>query len=451
MKRLLTSCFGLGLLGGAPGTFGSVPPVVLFMALSYLDAAGWVIALVMLALALGGSAVCVLYSPPIIQAAGTADPREIVADEFAGQAVTFMAVLFFDFSNICTTAALGFLLFRLLDIVKPWPIKKAEKLPKGWGILADDLAAGLIGAVSLIVLAKIGAINYLSEVFFGQAGSVINFFDAILLGALQGVTEFLPVSSSGHLVLLETLFHFEPADAQMILFDLSVHVGTVVAIIYIFRRDINQFIVNLFSSRRYGKGIISLYTKSPSVRFLMLAVVATAVTGAVGFLFENYFVMARGELAVVAVMWIITGTLLLVTDFRKRTRMGLREFGMLGAVLVGLAQAFAIFPGISRSGATICTAILIGLHRRWAVEFSLLLAVPAIAGAALVKFIQDFNSIASAEIGWGVFAAGFITAALTGIFALKLLVKTARKGKFRYFAVYCYLLAITVLSLSLWK
>ena len=156
MKRMLTSCFGLGLLPLAPGTWGSLPPVIIFAAMSQFGVSAVPIAITMAALVLFGSVVCVKFAPAIIAATGKEDPREVVADELAGQALTFLAIPFFiavDISTkqICITTALGFLFFRLFDVVKPWPIRKLEKLPKGWGILADDLLAGVFAAIVVLV------------------------------------------------------------------------------------------------------------------------------------------------------------------------------------------------------------------------------------------------------------------------------------------------------------
>jgi len=178
---------------------------------------------------------------------------------------------------------------------------------------------------------------------------------------------------------------------------------------------------------------------------LVLGIFATFVTALCGFLLEDYFTSARGSIATVSVMWVLTGTLLLVTDRRKRTRIGLRGFSLWQAGLVGLAQSAAIMPGISRSGATICVAILIGLRRRWAVEFSFLIAVPAIVGATLVKIVKDFGQISASELSLGAVLVGMATAAIAGIAALKLLMKTTRRAKLKFFAIYCYILAGFVL------
>ncbi len=449
MKRLVTSCFGLGRLPLAPGTWGSLPPVAIFALMWHFDTSPAVISIVMAALALAGSVICVKFAPAAIAATGRADPREVVADEFAGQAVTFLAIPFLTTAAISTkqiwaAAVLGFLLFRLFDIVKPWPIRKLEKLPKTWGILADDLLAGVYASIALLFCLRTGLVERLSESFSFDASS-LNVFSAAILGAVQGLTEFLPVSSSGHLVLFENLFGFNPEKPEMLLFDLATHVGTVAAIFIVFRKSIAAFLRNLMTSGKYGTSAIDIYKKSPSVHILVLAIFATVVTGVLGLLFKEYFASARGSLAIVASMWVITGTLLLITDWRKKTRLGLRQFAIWQAIVVGLAQAAAIMPGISRSGATICAAILIGLHRRWAVEFSFLIAIPAILGATAIQLVKDFAEISSGSLPLNSVVTGSVVAALVGILALKLLIKTSRTANLRFFAFYCYILAGFVL------
>ena len=160
MRRLLASCFGLGWLPVAPGTWGSLPPVVVFVLMCHVSTSPMLISIVMAVLALAGSAVCVKFAPVVIAATGKADPREVVADEFAGQAVTFLATPFLFIDKISTgqiwaTTVLGFLLFRLFDIFKPWPIRKFEKLPESWGILADDLLAGVYAGIALLICLKL--------------------------------------------------------------------------------------------------------------------------------------------------------------------------------------------------------------------------------------------------------------------------------------------------------
>jgi undecaprenyl-diphosphatase len=247
---------------------------------------------------------------------------------------------------------------------------------------------------------------------------------------------------------LESFFDLNPETPQMLLFDLAVHVGTVAAIFIVFRRSIAAFFKNLIRSVEYGTDFVEAYRRSPSVHLLVLAILATFVTGVCGLLFREYFVSARGSLPIVALMWVVTGTLLLITDHRKKTRLGLRQFGVAAALVIGLVQAAAIMPGISRSGATICAAILIGLHRRWAVEFSFLIAIPAILGATLIELAQNFGEISSGGLPVTSAMAGSVFAAIMGVVALKLLIKTARRAMLKYFAFYCYILAGLVLVYS---
>jgi len=164
MKRALTSCFGLGRLPLCPGTWGSLPVAVIFALMCHFGVSAGLISITMAVLAVAGSVICVRYAPAAIVATGKSDPAEVVADEFAGQAVTFWAVPFFITAEISTrqiliTTLLGFGLFRLFDIVKPWPIRKLEKLPAGWGVLADDLLAALFAAIVLLVCFGLGIIR----------------------------------------------------------------------------------------------------------------------------------------------------------------------------------------------------------------------------------------------------------------------------------------------------
>ena len=158
-KRLLTSCFGLGWLPIAPGTWGSLPPTAIFAALCYFGASLLTVSIVMLVLILAGSVICIKFAPASINATGKTDPGEVVVDELAGQAVTFVTVYVVGFNQILITAILGFFLFRIFDIIKPWPIRKFEKFPKGWGILADDLLAGVYAAIILQICLRLWVVK----------------------------------------------------------------------------------------------------------------------------------------------------------------------------------------------------------------------------------------------------------------------------------------------------
>jgi phosphatidylglycerophosphatase A len=159
MKRLLTSCFGLGWLPLAPGTWGSLPPAVIFWLIYYFGGSNIFAFFVMVALLLAGSFVCLKFSVAAVAATGKADPNEVVADEIAGQALTFLALPFIMGANpahdrLMTIVVLGFFLFRLFDTIKPWPSYRLEELHGGLGILADDLMAGLYAGAALIIAAE---------------------------------------------------------------------------------------------------------------------------------------------------------------------------------------------------------------------------------------------------------------------------------------------------------
>jgi undecaprenyl-diphosphatase UppP len=448
MKRLLASCFGLGWLPFAPGSWGSLPPVIVFALMCHFQAPGILISLVMAALALVGSYLCVKFTPAVIAASGKNDPPEVVLDEVAGQAITFLAVPFLapgavSTSQVWVIAAAGFLLFRAFDTIKPWPARKFEKFPAGWGVLADDLMAGVYAGIALLVCIKFGWLEYLSKSIHFEGR--LNIFSACLLGGVQGLTEFLPVSSSGHLVLFENFLKLNPETPQMLLFDLATHLGTLVVILVAFRKSIAAIFKGLSIDIKSGVNPITIYKESPSMHVAVLVVVATIVTGIIGTLFKKYFIFARGSLAVVASMWFINGTLLLITDWRKKPPLELQQLGLSAAVLVGLAQAVAIMPGISRSGATICAAILIGLGRQWAVEFSFLIAIPAILGAATIELVGHPGEIISGSLPISSLLTGSIVAAFIGALALMLLIKAVRTAKLKFFGFYCYVLACFVL------
>jgi undecaprenyl-diphosphatase len=269
----------------------------------------------------------------------------------------------------------------------------------------------------------------------------MSYLEAVLLGIVQGLTEFLPVSSSGHLVILQHFFELNPESPEMILFDLAVHLGTVVAILVYYRQSIKKYLSHLGGSLKDLNHPILSYERSASVRFTVLAGGAIFGTGVFYVLFKDIVEQGFVKPWIVSVCWVVTGCVLLATDYRHKCRRSLRQFGIMAAILVGLAQGVALFPGISRSGSTICVAILLGLHRRWAGEFSFLIGVPAIVGALLIKGIGFFNNI-SDPLGWGPILLGSVVSAVVGFAALSLLIWTLRKARLKYFAIYCYLIAV---------
>lgn len=250
-------------------------------------------------------------------------------------------------------------------------------------------------------------------------------FQSVTLGVLQGVAEFFPVSSSGHLVIFQSLFGL--GEGQLA-FDIFVHLGTLVSILIVFAKDIAL----LFGKER---------------KLLFLLAVASVPTGIAGFLFkdavEDLFGMPKtaGCMLLVTGVWLIAATL--YSRFAKNPAAGKRSAGVWSSLAIGIAQGVAIIPGISRSGATIATGILSGLKRDAAFKFSLLLSMPAIAGASAWKAKNIGLHLAASDAA--VFLVGGIAAMITGIFAIKVLSRLVRNNQLYIFGIYCLIVGALVI------
>jgi len=263
----------------------------------------------------------------------------------------------------------------------------------------------------------------------------MGFWEALLLGIVQGLTEFLPVSSSGHLALFTALLGGETLPEENLLFTILVHAATALATIIVFRKDIAELIQGLFQkddigARDYiGKIILSML---PAV--------------AVGLFFEEEITALFGSnLALVGAMLCITALLLFFTD---RTKTKERSISYIFALLIGLAQAIAILPGISRSGATIATALLIGAKRPEAARFSFLMVIPLILGS-MAKTLLDNGEAVFGTVETLPLLTGFIAALFSGILACTWMISIVKKSKLSYFAAYCLVVGI-IASILAW-
>jgi len=266
---------------------------------------------------------------------------------------------------------------------------------------------------------------------------------ALILGIVQGITEFLPVSSSAHLVLTPWLLQWENPGLA---FDAMLHLGTLLAVVAYFWRDLWELVVS---------GLVSIRERSlgddPNRRMAWFIVIGTLPAAVLGFALEDFFEGLFGAPLRVGVLLLGTGLLLASSERWSRRRQDLAELGLLDALFVGLGQALAIAPGISRSGATISAGLARGLGREAAARFSFLLSVPIVFGAGLFSLKELLESPWIIESPWSLLA-GFLSAAISGFLSIKFLLSYLRTRSLYPFAVYCWavgLLAMLVTLLSL--
>ena len=267
---------------------------------------------------------------------------------------------------------------------------------------------------------------------------------ALVLGLIQGITEFLPVSSSGHLVLGQRLLGITQPE---ILFDIVLHVATLLAVLLYFRRDLSSLLMELYHLPKVltgSPGLGGAWRERQNFRMIVLIVLASVPTALIGFAFKDLFESLFASTLAVGLALVGTGTVLFATKFARPRQRSLKEFTIPDALLIGVAQGLAITPGLSRSGLTISAALLLGLDRDLAGRFSFLIFIPAILGALLL----EASSLSMSSFTWFDSAVGFFSALAAGIVALTFLLKIVRRGSFHYFAYYCWLAGIVAIVLS---
>lgn len=250
----------------------------------------------------------------------------------------------------------------------------------------------------------------------------------LLLGILQGLTEFLPVSSSGHLVLVQ---QFLDIGEDHVLFDLVLHLGTLVPVLYFYRADVWNIVKDPF----VGEGPM---LQRSGVRLLLIVALASVPTAIMGLALEDVFEALFATPAALTVSFAITGTLLLLSRRFLGGTTGLGQITWWQALVLGVAQGFAITPGISRSGTTIVVGLMLGLDKEFAARFSFLMSVPAILGAVLLKL----RDVQGAGLDVSQLAIGGGAALVSGYLALVLLVWIVKRGQLHHFAWYAWLMAV---------
>ena len=275
----------------------------------------------------------------------------------------------------------------------------------------------------------------------------MSIFSAFLLGILQGITEFLPVSSSGHLVLAQ---HFLQIKQQALLLDVWLHFGTLLAIFCVLYRQIWHLIEGAIQGSRHLFTHPAAFLNQPegeNTRLLLLVIIASIPTAFIGFFFKDTFEhLFEGNMTLLGTAFLFTAFLLFLTRFThpNQLRSG-TGISVLQALAIGFIQGIAIIPGVSRSGSTIALALLLGVGRQEAGEFSFLIVIPAIFGAMLLETLHGTSALHN---------PGFLLPALTGtaaawivgIFALKALLRVVNHGTLYRFAYYCLLIG----GVTLW-
>jgi undecaprenyl-diphosphatase len=251
----------------------------------------------------------------------------------------------------------------------------------------------------------------------------MGFFEAIILGIVQGLTEFLPVSSSGHLEIVKALLGDESVPKESMAFTVLLHAATALSTIVVYRKDIGQILAGLFSTELNEEKTFSIK--------IILSMIPAAV---VGVLFNDELeALFSGQVLLVGFLLIITGLLLFLADRAKATE---KPVSYLHSVIIGISQAIAILPGISRSGATISTAVLLGIDKEKAARFSFLMVVPLILGKMAKDLLDYEGGFESTDAG--VLIAGFAAAFIAGFMACTWMIALVKKSQLKYFAFYCF-------------
>lgn len=271
---------------------------------------------------------------------------------------------------------------------------------------------------------------------------------AMLLGLIQGLTEFLPVSSSGHLSIFQNFFGMTTAEDGNLLFDVLLHLGTLVSVCVVYRKDIAGIIRDCVGFVRSAGHPVpgGEHRRWPGARLLLMIVLATLPLVLILPIHSRIEQLYYSTVSV-GIALILTGVMLFVADRMPRGHKTGKNMDIWDALLVGVSQAIATVPGLSRSGTTITAGMAVGLERQFAVKFSFLLSIPAILGANLLSLIDALGD----GVDWSLLPAyllGTLTAMVVGYFAIWLLRYIVQKGKFGYFAYYCAFAGVATLILT---
>lgn len=278
----------------------------------------------------------------------------------------------------------------------------------------------------------------------------MNVLETIFLGIVQGVAEFLPVSSSGHLAIFKNLFGLSDVGLT---YDILLHLGTLLAVVLVFWKDMKKLFVNgimiiaesfinigNFFYNIFNKNNKKMYKKilsSDYRRFVLLIIVSTIPTGIIGFLMADIVTSVSTGLIIPGIGLLITGVLLLISDLLPDGFKKADNAKWSNALVIGIVQGISTIPGISRSGSTITAALFCKFDRKFAVKYSFIMSIPAILGASLLE-LKDIGSDKISGSQWGIYILGMLVSAVVGFICIKTMLVLVRKKKFKYFAFYCF-------------
>ncbi len=267
-------------------------------------------------------------------------------------------------------------------------------------------------------------------------------YQGIILGIIQGLTEFLPVSSSGHLVLGQIFFGI--TQSQLV-FDISVHMGTLLAVLVVYASDIIAMLTSVtrfFLKAILFKPVVSLFKEDENLQMAGVIIIGSIPTAIIGLGLKQFEHVLFTSKILVGCMLIVTGTILWISRHYYYTGSKKSRLGINKALVIGIVQGIAVIPGISRSGSTIATGMFLGLDRHKAAKFSFLLSIPAILGAQVLS-IKDMMTLGISIDSVTIYAT--IASFITGLIALKILLTLVHSGRFHLFAPYCWLIGSLVI------
>ena len=277
----------------------------------------------------------------------------------------------------------------------------------------------------------------------------MTYFKAIILGLVQGLAEFLPISSSGHLALLQGLFGIE--GESVLLFAVLLHVGTLVSVFICYWKDISELVVELFITIKdifTGKGL--RLNERPVRKLGVMIIVATIPTAVIGVLFNDLFESFYSSFVAIGTGFIVTGVLMFLAERMGSANRGIEQMNFRNALFIGILQGVAICPGVSRSGSTLIGGLTTGLRREFAVKFAFLISIPSILGSVVLEVPDAVKAGLDTAI-IGPVAAGMLVAAVSGIIAIKGMIKIVSGKKLSYFSYYVWILGVITIALGVFS